>query len=215
MGKLRNMLDTLMGMDETEVVGVNNLYYTDRQNEYQYGDDQTRVEVIVKEQEDGMSLTMQKLPSNRRFVQNDVVSMEHKNKGLFSRLFKFLGTDMEIPVNLELEGINPSAKMTTFEMQKAWLTVDKGTNGVVKSYLGTDKNGNEGMLQVFAYNDMIRVVELTMGSALKSEMMEPKKDEILVELPLCIAISEREVKLYNLLNQIGGYETITLSGCLS
>lgn len=85
----------------------------------------------------------------------------------------------------------------------------------MKSYLGTDKNGNEGMLQVFAYNDMIRVVELTMGSALKSEMMEPKKDEILVELPLCIAISQREVKLYNLLNQIGGYETITLSGCLS
>lgn len=194
-----------------------NLYYTDRKNEYQYGDENERMEVVLRETNAGdkKEFVMRPLPDDRRFVQNDIANLMGADRILRTLLGYAKKYSKETKV--VLEGAEPTPVFpNNWAISKAWVVVEKGSEAeaVSKVYALQSETGDTAMFRVIASNNCICFAEMDFDDY--TEDLQVEKDEMKVEIPTCMAISKNEITLMRFLNEIGGgrYHKVSMVGCL-
>lgn len=192
-----------------------NLYYTDRKNEYQYGNDEERMEMIWRGNDDKRELVMRPLPEDRRFVQNDIAPLDGADMILKTMLGYAKKYSKETKVILE----GPETTVVypkNWAIVKSWVVVEKDTEGeaVSKVYAMEADSGERAMFRVIASNNCICFAEMDFDDY--TEDLQVEEDEMKVELPTCMAISKNEITLMRFLNEIscGRYHKVSMIGCL-
>lgn len=198
------LFDKMKPVVESEPV-MNKLYYTDRIDEYQYGDEDDRLEVVVKESCRGKSVELRRLPEGRRFVRQDVASMGH-----YADTFdKIAGYAWNTPgkMRVEFDTIRHEDKTdlhmagNTMKIVKSWIVVEKKNSAnLMKVHIITDDEENEYVYQVVAQGENVVFSSLTVSD--DSEAFED--DEMVIELPSFMAVSSKEMKLLKLLRDVAG-----------
>lgn len=192
-----------------------NLYYTDRKNEYQYGTDLSRMEMIWREQDNKHELVMRPLPEDRRFVQNDIAPLDNSEmllKTMLEYAKKYSGDTKVVLEGPESTAVCPK----NWAIVKSWVVVDKDTDGeaVSKVYALEADSGEVAMFRVIASNNCLCFAEMDFDDYTVDLQVE--EDEMKVEIPTCMAISKNEITLMRFLNEIscGKYHKVSMIGCL-